>query len=404
MSAIALDRPRSIDTLIASRRPGIGLDGEFYRRPEIFDLEVDRIFMRHWLLAGHISRIPTPGDYFLYAVGGESIVIIRGPDGGIHALFNVCRHRGSRICAEESGNARKLVCPYHNWVYATDGTLLSARHMADGFDTSQFGLLRCHVRVLAGLIFVNLAKEPGDFEPMAHDLGPFLEPHGLDHAKICCRTRYEVKANWKIVAENSWECYHCATAHPEFGAVMSYVGATDSQKLAEERATFAEQWTAYAESLGHQTGGVKMASDSWYGCNRVPIRPGFLTQSRDGQPVAPLMGSLRAYDGGISAFAFRPFTFFVASCDHVMISRFAPVAPMLTDAELIWLVREDAVEGRNFDLKRVTWLWQVTTEQDVRLCENNQAGVNSRRYQPGPYSETEGEVEEFIQWYLRQIG
>jgi Rieske 2Fe-2S family protein len=87
-----------------------------------------------------------------------------------------------------------------------------------------------------------------------------------------------------------------------------------------------------------------------------------------------------------------------------MISRFAPVAPMLTDAELIWLVREDAVEGRNFDLKRVTWLWQVTTEQDVRLCENNQAGVNSRRYQPGPYSETEGEVEEFIQWYLRQIG
>jgi Rieske 2Fe-2S family protein len=381
----------------------MGLDREFYRRPEIFELEVDRIFMRHWLPAGHLSRIPSPGDYFLYPVAGESIVIIRGSEGEIHGLFNVCRHRGSRICVNESGSARKLVCPYHNWVYATDGTLLSAKHMPEGFDGSQFGLLGCPVRVLDGLIFINLAKEPANFEPMANDLRPFLRPHGLDHAKICCRTRYEVKANWKIVAENSWECYHCATAHPEFGSVMSYVAAADSQKLAKDREAFTEQWKAYTHNLGHKTGGVKMAPDGWYGCDRVPIRPGFLTQSRDGQPVSRVMGSLRTYDGGISAFAFRPFTFFVASSDHVMISRFTPLSPMLTEVELTWLVREDAVEGVDYDVERVTWLWRVTTEQDVRLCENNQAGVNSRRYQPGPFSETEGEVEGFVRWYLGQI-
>ena len=403
MPGIESVRQRPVEKLIASRRPGMSLDREFYRSPEIFELEVERVFMRRWLLAGHISRIPGPGDYFLYSVAGESIVIIRGVDGEIRAFFNVCRHRGSRICTNESGSARKLVCPYHNWVYNTDGTLNSSRHMPDNFDNSQFGLVRCHVRLVEGLIFINLAKEPSDFEPMARDFGSLLKPHGLDHAKICLRTRYEVKANWKIVAENSWECCHCGTAHPEFAAVMSYVGAMDSPKLAQAHESFTAQWEAQENGLGHKTGEVKMPPDGWYQCGRLPIRPGFLTQARDGQPVAPLMGSLKTYDGGISAFSFRPFTFFVASCDHVMISRFTPLEPMLTEAEISWLVREDAVEGVDYDVERVTWLWRVTTEQDVRLCENNQAGVNSRRYQPGPYSQTEGEVERFIQWYLREL-
>jgi glycine betaine monooxygenase A len=143
MRGVLSDKPSWIDSLIALRRPGMALDREFYTCPEIFGCDMDRIFMRHWLLAGHISQIPREGDYFLYRMGGESVAIIRVPDGRIFGLFNVCCHRRSRICAEESGSARKLVCPYHNWVYATDGTLLSAKHMPDGFDSSQFGLLRC---------------------------------------------------------------------------------------------------------------------------------------------------------------------------------------------------------------------------------------------------------------------
>jgi len=82
--------------------------------------------------------------------------------------------------------------------------------------------------------------------------------------------------------------------------------------------------------------------------------------------------------------------------------RFTPITPMLTDAEVTWLVQEDAVEGADYDIQRLTWLWQATCEQDFKLCEDNQAGMNSRRYEPGPYSEVEG-VESFVQWYVDQM-
>ncbi len=396
-------RSEWIKGLIASHRSGWSLEQAFYTDPEIFEREMERIFVQHWLITGHVSRIPKPGDYFVYEISGESIIIIRGHDGQIHALFNVCRHRGSRICMEAAGNVKKFVCPYHSWVYETDGTLLAARHMLEDFDKSQFGLIRCAVRLLEGLIFISLGQAPPDFEPMVRALGPFLKPHGLDHAKVCHRVRYEVKANWKVVAENSWECYHCGTAHREFGSVMSYVAAMDSKKLAEEDKAFTAQWEAYVSSRGHKTGAVELNSNRWYQCSRVPIRPGFLTQSRDGQPVAPLMGSFTEYDGGVSGCMFYPLSFFVASSDHAVLSRFTPIDPKLTEVELTWLVREDAVEGVDYDLERVTWLWRVTGAQDVKLCENNQAGVDSRRYQSGPYSQVEGEVDRFIQWYLNQI-
>ncbi|PYV12521.1 MAG: (2Fe-2S)-binding protein, partial [Acidobacteria bacterium] len=134
----------AIENAVPSHRPGWTLDRAFYSDPKIFELDVDRILMRHWLLAGHISRIPKKGDYFVVNVGGESIILIRGDNDQVHALFNVGRHRGSRLCRQDSGNATQLVCPYHAWVYATDGRLLAARHMPADFDRSQFGLHRGH--------------------------------------------------------------------------------------------------------------------------------------------------------------------------------------------------------------------------------------------------------------------
>src|SRR5581483_8943858 len=114
--------PTDLATLIAQRRAGWSLERPFYTDPSIFARDLERVFMRHWLFAGHVSQVRNPGDYFLFEIGSESLIVIRGQDHQVRALFNVCRHRGSRLCAEAAGNKRSLVCPYHQWVFKCDGS------------------------------------------------------------------------------------------------------------------------------------------------------------------------------------------------------------------------------------------------------------------------------------------
>jgi phenylpropionate dioxygenase-like ring-hydroxylating dioxygenase large terminal subunit len=134
----------------------------------------------------------------------------------------------------------------------------------------------------------------------------------------------------------------------------------------------------------------------------MPIRQSFLTQSQEGKPVAPLLGHIREYDGGIFGLTAFPNAAFVSSSDHAVLMRFNPIHTQLTDAEVSWLVREDAVEGMDYDVGQLTWLWKATCEQDFKLCEDNQEGVNSRHYEPGPFADVEG-VESFDRWYLEQM-
>ncbi len=393
----------SIDEMVARRRPGYSLEQEFYTDPAIFDLDVERIFMRNWLYAGHVSRIAAPGDYFLFEVAGESIIIIRGSGGEVNALFNVCRHRGSRICLEGQGSVKRLVCPYHAWVYDTNGALIAARHMADDFERDQFGLHRCHVRVVEGLIFICAAAQPPDFTAIEADLQRFFAPYELADTRTATLLRHVVEANWKLVAENFFECYHCGHTHPEFCSVMSYGRAIDSPRLADEQAAFVAEWEAEMERRGYLTGHVEVSDERVHQCHRVPIRRGYLTQSEDGQPVAPLLGQLTEYDGGVSSAQLYPNIWFVACSDHAMLARFTPLSPTRTEAEFSWMVRGDAREGHDYDPERVSWLWRTTAAEDWAICEDNQRGVNSRRYQPGPYSRVEGSVDALLEWYLRQL-
>jgi Rieske 2Fe-2S family protein len=136
--------------LLDARRPGFSLDQFFYNSPQMFERDFERIYARHWLFAGALCRIPKFGDYFLYQIANESIIIIRGKENRIKAFFNVCRHRGSHICWEEQGNVKRFVCPYHAWTYDIDGRLLGARHLDDEIDLAQHGLEPCHIRVVGG--------------------------------------------------------------------------------------------------------------------------------------------------------------------------------------------------------------------------------------------------------------
>ena len=392
----------NIQETLAGRRPGYSLERMLYTSAEVHEADLRRIFFKNWLFAGHISRIPNRGDYFTAELGDESIIVIRGEQGEVHGLLNVCRHRGSRICTRPEGTARTLVCPYHQWAYATDGRLLKARLM-DGLDAESHGLHKVHLQVLAGLIFICLADTPPEFEGFRRAMEPRLRHHGLESAKICKIARYELKANWKLVIENSRECYHCGGAHPQYCKAVGFAAAIGSEQMAMQEAAITEEQKARLKGLGLETEEVPFLPESWYHYRRFSLRPGAVTESVDGKPVAPLMGNLPDWETGAFAIVTLPSLLLEANSDYVMALSIVPLGAQLTRAEVTWLVRDGARECVDYDVERVTEFWRLTSEQDWRLCEDNQLGVISSRYEPGPYGSHERGVEHFAQWYVRQM-
>src|SRR5438552_16852262 len=189
----ATELPESLATLY---RPGWSLPGAFYSDPVIYRLDLDRVWRRGWLFAAHSCEIPNAGDYVTLSVDTDSLIVIRGEDGAVHGLYNVCRHRGSLVCTEPAGHARRLVCPYHQWTYACDGHLLACRGMQEDLDKSQFGLRQVHAREVEGLIYLSLTETPTEFAPAAHLLAQAAQPQRLTKAKVAKAVDYLVHANW----------------------------------------------------------------------------------------------------------------------------------------------------------------------------------------------------------------
>ncbi len=393
----------NLKSLIARQRAGFTFDRVFYTEPEIFRLDFTHIISAQWLFIDHETSLRHAGDYVLYEVGGESIIVVRDSDGDVRAYFNVCRHRGSRICLKDRGNIGKFVCPYHAWTYDLSGELITAPRMPPDFDRAGYGLRSCPVRIFEGLIFVNPAPADTtpDFEALTSGFGGFLRPHGLPQTKIAHRAAYPIAANWKLVIENFRECYHCAPAHPEYTAVNAYV----KSGLKSYRESVSA-WEQKARELGHVTG-IERPQDARSGqplvAWRQPIRDGFLTLTNDGSPAGPLLGDFKEYDGGETFVAFSPLYYVYAANDHATLFRITPLDVSRTEIVITWVVREDAREGIDYDVDHVKWMWDVTTRQDVQIINNNQKGVNSIAYTPGPYSQEEAGTADFTAWYLDQM-
>ncbi len=395
--------PQSIGDLVTSQRPGHALQRGFYQNQEVFDREIERIFLKSWHYACHVSQIPEAGDWYLFELAGESVIIVRSTEGGIKGLINVCRHRGSRICLEPSGRRKLFVCPYHGWTYELDGGLKVAKYMPDGFDPNDHGLKTAHLRELHGMIFINLNPDPVPFDPIEEDLGERLRPYRLADAKVAAMRDYPISANWKLAVENYTECYHCRIAHPEYS--RSHSLAIPERKTAE----LCEASNARSAAIGLSTDYFShsfeldrpVGQDTEY--QRYPLFEGNDTGSRDGKPLAPLLGDLKGYDGAATDLHIGPLTFFLAYCDHVVIYHFSPHTVSSCRCTISWLVKADAKEGTDYRLDDLVWLWDVTTIADKRIIEANQAGVNSRFFEPGPYGTMEKLTRRFSEWYLNII-
>jgi phenylpropionate dioxygenase-like ring-hydroxylating dioxygenase large terminal subunit len=390
---------------IHSRQSGHALARDFYTDPAIFEHDMERMLLRHWFCAGHVSSIPRAGDYLVVDLGSESVIIVRNSAGEVRALLNVCRHRGSRLCAGRTGKAQsaRLTCPYHAWTYDLDGNLLIARQMPDSFRRADLALKTLPVQIMEGLIFTTFAKDPLDLGAAADALARSAGVHGWAAAKIAHRATYSIRANWKLALENYMECYHCAPAHPEFS--KRHVLARPAELNVElERAG-----RTRAEALGivvpdiDQYGRAAHAGRESVAVMRSALHDGIVSATDDGRSVARLMGAFSAHDGNSTYFDIGPISHFLAYPDHGVIYQFIPKTVDRTEMEVIWLVHRDAVEGVDYDVGRLTWLWETTSVEDKKIVEMNQAGVNSRFYEPGPYSLQETYAARFVDWYLEEL-
>lgn len=398
-------RSEQLSELIARQRPGWSLEQAFYTSPEIFDVERRGWLADQWFVIAHVGEIPEPGSYIVRDLLGESIVITRDAKGVLRGFYNVCRHRGSRVC-DADGRGTSLVCPYHAWSYQLDGSLRAAPALPEGIDRRSLGLHAVGVRDIGGFILASLRADPGSLDDAERDLVPGLAWHGSPTARIAARRSYPTNANWKLVLENFTECYHCLPAHREYSSVMQHVDALAklSAPDAERWRKTVEEWFATQANPESPLGGSQLQSlgESAVVAARFPIGNGRLTQTEDGKPVAPLMGQQTRYDGGVSSFVVLPFVYVQATNDFIRMIQFLPTAAEKTDVIITWLV-EGSSTDEQVDIDRMIWLWDVTTVQDKQIIERNAAGVRSAAYQPGPYSTLEQWTSSFVARYLRGL-
>jgi glycine betaine catabolism A len=386
---------------LAARRRDYSLTQPFYQDPALFRLDLENIFYRDWIFAGHDCEIVHPGDFFTFQLGDYAIIVNRDASGTIRAHHNACRHRGFKVCDAARGNVkRRFVCPYHQWSYELDGSLARTRGMGDTFDPKSHGLKPVHAASVGGWIFVCVAKEAPDFAAFQAMVAPYLAPYDLTNTKVAYEYRIVEKGNWKLVMENNRECYHCVGSHPELCRTFpdspvhaGPEGAADAKQVAE----FVAHWEAKG-----LPGRFRIADDAQYRVMRLPFLENARSMTMTGEPaVSKRLGTApQTENSGDILLYHYPSTWNHVTADHAISFRCLPLSATETELTTKWLVPKDAVEGRDYDLKTLTEVWVATNAQDTALVERNSEGIRSPAYEPGPYSPVhETGVIQFVDWY-----
>ncbi|RWE22863.1 MAG: aromatic ring-hydroxylating dioxygenase subunit alpha [Mesorhizobium sp.] len=393
--------------LIDQYRLGWSLDQAFYNDPAIFELERRLWFPRQWSVIAHASEVDEKGRYIIRHLYGEEIVVVRFGDAAddIAAYYNVCTHRGSRLCTKD-GKGRLLVCPYHAWSFKLTGELQSKQEVPEGIDPANLGLHKVATRIVGGLVLCGLDPDVlPDAQPLADAIEGGLRQQGIDRSRILVRKSYPTKANWKLVLENFSECYHCRPAHPEYFRTNGYVKVV---AMRDEAA--AVEWQRELDSWHSVIGDAEFKKGAWeaggldkvqYGMYRKPIGSGRKTLSDDGEPVSRLMGGRSEYDGGETGFRLGRLSMISSANDYATLFQMIPRSVNETDVYLTWLVDKDVDVDINPD--PITWMWDVTTIQDKKITEDNADGIRSRAYRPGPYTDLEAQPAFFCQAYLGEM-
>ncbi len=390
-------------SLLAERKSGFSLPQPFYNDEEIFRADLETIFYRNWLFAGHTCELAKAGDYFTWRVGNCEAIVVRGADGKIRAFHNSCRHRGSRICSATKGSAPKLVCPYHQWTYELDGRLLFARDMGPDFDAKAFGLRPVHCETMGGYIYVCFADVAPDFSEYRRIAEPYVLPHDLENAKIAHESSIIEKGNWKLVWENNRECYHCSGSHPALCRTYPDAPGMVGSRMPEPGSAAYTHWQR-CEAAGLPSS-FNMGGEGTFRVMRIPLLREAESYTMSGKPaVTRQLGAITERKIGAMVMFNYPTTWNHLLGDHAVTFRVTPIGPQETMVTTKWLVHKDAVEGRDYNLSDLTAVWTATNDEDRMLVEQNQLGINSPAYTPGPYApDQEAGVDQFVDWYCRTL-
>ncbi|WP_329223739.1 aromatic ring-hydroxylating dioxygenase subunit alpha [Streptomyces sp. NBC_01485] len=359
------------------------LPGEYYTDPEIFRQEQEHVFESMWFCAVRSGDLGRPGAFRTVQVGRESVVITRNRTGELRAFLNVCRHRGARLCTEESGEVRRsLQCPYHAWTYDLDGKLIAAPNLIKmpDVDRVEYGLIKVALREWLGYAWVCLADEPPSFEDTVlhaavERLGDAaaIDHYGTEHLALGRRIVYDVKANWKLIVENFMECYHCATIHPELTDVLP--------EFADGYA--AQYYVGHGAEFGAEIRGFTV--DGSEGFDRLPA----VSEDQD-----------RRY----YAITVKPSVFVNLVPDHVILHRMFPLAEDRTVVECDWLYAPEVVAS-GADVSKSVELFHRVNAQDFEACERTQPAMSSRAYRRGGVLvPNEHHIGIFHEWLVEKLG
>ncbi|WP_430444947.1 aromatic ring-hydroxylating oxygenase subunit alpha [Sphingorhabdus contaminans] len=399
----------TIKALLQQDRAGHTLPRELYVGEDAFHFDTQVMLKSVWLYACTAAHVKNPGDYFVFDVGHNAIIIVRGRDNEIRAFWNSCRHRGAKICVEQRGRAPRLMCPYHQWTYGLDGKLLAARSMAEDFDKQDYGLNPVALENVGGLIFICMDENPPSIERVKADIEDQIGIYDIERLKVVVQDNYVEDANWKLVMENNRECYHCDAGHPELISVLGTYGfgkglPEDGEADVVDDAAFdamVEAKRAQWKDLGIFRELIEFPDGWWHRMARLPLANGAVTQSIDGKLACKkLIGPFTEPESSSLSVWTQPNSWHHFCCDHVVTFSLTPVAADKTLLRTSWLVHEDAVEGVDYDPDHIAALWRTTNIQDGHFSMLNHQGISSDGYRQGPYAVEEKLVEDFKDFYV----
>jgi Rieske 2Fe-2S family protein len=357
------------------------LPRELYVDPASFERERERVLLREWTCVGRAGDLGLDAAERVAVVEvlGESVVLTSDADGALHASYNVCRHRGSQLFPTEPGagpqlcGARSIRCPYHSWTYALDGSLLRAPHTEDGdVEASEFGLHPVGVEAWGGFVFVHLTPDPAS--PLSDLVGRAdrtLAHYDLGSLVSGLRLSYDVAANWKVVAENYNECYHCGPVHPELSRLVpSFAGGGRGL-----------DWDA---GIPHREGAWTFT----------------MTGTTDRAPLPGLDDDERVRHKGELVY---PNLMLSCSADHVAAFRLEPIAVDRTAIECRLLFHPSEVAKPTFDPADAGDFWDMVNRQDWAICESVQRGMSSRAYTHGWFAPMEDDSADIRRWLLPRL-
>jgi phenylpropionate dioxygenase-like ring-hydroxylating dioxygenase large terminal subunit len=353
------------------------LPQRYFVSPEVFAEERTRIFARQWICVGHQSQIAEAGDYFVQEVAGESLVLTRAKGEMLRGFYNVCRHRGTRLCEEARGHGAVIQCPYHAWTYGLDGRLVGAPHMdtLPDFEKADYSLHEVNLAIWEGFILVNLSDAPTPLEEVFATLEGKFAHWNLLRLRSARRIEYDVAANWKLIFQNYSECYHCPGVHPALSKISPYDSAEND--LCE----------------GPFLGGF------------MEIKKGAsLTMS--GMACARPVGEMRGEDHHrVFYYAIFPNLLLSLHPDYVMVHQIWPQSPGRTLIQCDWFFHPEAaaIPDPGYNPKDAIAFWDMTNRQDWHVCELSQQGIASRAYRQGPYSPRESIPAAWDREYLRHV-